>query len=274
MMVNQAKKKSRIKQKTPKPPRYQGWLSNDEQEIAPRQYRASQELMKIEKIPASQEFFDHYIVYSAHGESSYQVEIRSLSTHINSCCCPDYQVNRLGTCKHIEATLLKLKNRRKRRFQQVAEIGSQPIEIFLDRRDEAIKICWPGHSKRRTKAHDILEPYFSVDGIIIEGSRKNRLAQYQQSSFFYLANYEQVRPDGQEMNKILAPDIITIDEAQRINNWQTKIANAVKKLSSRYAFVLTGTPIENRIDEIYSIVQFLDPHIFGPLFRFNRDFYQ
>ena len=40
-----------------------------------------------------------------------------------------------------------------------------------------------------------------------------------------------------------------------------------------YAFVLTGTPIENRIDELYSIVQYLDPELFGPLFRFNRDFY-
>ena len=40
-----------------------------------------------------------------------------------------------------------------------------------------------------------------------------------------------------------------------------------------YAFVLTGTPLENRIDETYSIVQYLDPEVFGPLFRFNRDFY-
>ncbi len=37
---------------------------------------------------------------------------------------------------------------------------------------------------------------------------------------------------------------------------------------------LTGTPIENRIDELYSIVDFLDPTLLGPLFRFNRDFYQ
>ena len=37
--------------------------------------------------------------------------------------------------------------------------------------------------------------------------------------------------------------------------------------------MLTGTPIENRIDEIYSIVQYLDPELLGPLFRFNRDFY-
>ena len=67
--------------------------------------------------------------------------------------------------------------------------------------------------------------------------------------------------------------MVILDEAQRIKNWQTKTANAVKKLRSRYAFVLTGTPLENRIDEIYSIVQFLDPELLGPLFRFNREFY-
>ncbi|HDJ86950.1 MAG TPA: DEAD/DEAH box helicase, partial [Chromatiales bacterium] len=77
-----------------------------------------------------------------------------------------------------------------------------------------------------------------------------------------------------EMNEVLAPDVIILDEAQRIKNWQTRTARAVKRLTSRYAFVLTGTPLENRIDELYSIVEFLDPAIFGPLFRFNRDFYQ
>ena len=77
-----------------------------------------------------------------------------------------------------------------------------------------------------------------------------------------------------ELNGTLKPDVIILDEAQRIKNWQTKTAASVKRLESPYAFVLTGTPVENRIDEIYSITQFLDPHIFGPLFRFNRDFYQ
>lgn len=65
-----------------------------------------------------------------------------------------------------------------------------------------------------------------------------------------------------------------MDEAQRIKNWHTKTATAIKQLKSRYAFVLTGTPLENRIDDIYSIVQFLDPYLFGPLFRFNREFYE
>lgn len=80
--------------------------------------------------------------------------------------------------------------------------------------------------------------------------------------------------DGAWLQHLLAADVIILDEAQRIKNWQTKTANAIKKLKSRYAFVLTGTPLENRIDDLYSIVQFLDPCLFGPLFRFNRDFYQ
>ena len=59
------------------------------------------------------------------------------------------------------------------------------------------------------------------------------------------------------------PDVVILDEAQRIKNWQTKTARRVKSLVAPHAFVLTGTPLENRIDEIYSIVQYLDPGMFG-----------
>jgi hypothetical protein len=88
-----------------------------------------------------------------------------------------------------------------------------------------------------------------------------------------VVNYEQVVIDAGEINRLVRPDVVILDEAQRIKNWHTKTARAVKSLVSPYAFVLTGTPIENRIDEIYSIVQYLDPGLLGPLFRFNRDFY-
>ncbi|MFA6568475.1 MAG: SNF2-related protein [Victivallales bacterium] len=57
---------------------------------------------------------------------------------------------------------------------------------------------------------------------------------------------EQITRDEQEINGILRPDVIILDEAQRIKNWRTKTASAVKRLRSDYAFVLTGTPIENR----------------------------
>jgi superfamily II DNA or RNA helicase len=109
---------------------------------------------------------------------------------------------------------------------------------------------------------------------IVEGDRATRLRLYQSPAFFNLANYEQVIPDGPDINRLLQPDVVILDEAQRIKNWQTKTARAVKGLRSPYAFVLTGTPLQNRIDEIYSIVQYLEPGLFGPLFRFNRDFYE
>ncbi len=109
---------------------------------------------------------------------------------------------------------------------------------------------------------------------IVFGSRAKRLAAYKGRQFFTITNYEQVLFDLDQMQEFVKPDIIILDEAQRIKNWRTKTANAIKKLQSRFAFVLTGTPLENRIDELYSIMQFLDPEMLGPLFRFNREYYQ
>jgi len=99
---------------------------------------------------------------------------------------------------------------------------------------------------------------------LIFGPRAQRLAGYGEPAFFTIVNYEQVLADAQDINSILAPDVVVLDEAQRIKNWQTKTARRVKALRSRFAFVLTGTPIENRIDELYSIVQYLEPELVVP----------
>ena len=109
---------------------------------------------------------------------------------------------------------------------------------------------------------------------VVFGARLARRAAYERHAFFTLCNYEQVVADREDLLATLRPDVVILDEAQRIKNWQTKTAIEIKKLDSRYAFVLTGTPLENRIDELYSIVQFLDPDLLGPLFRFNREFYE
>jgi len=109
---------------------------------------------------------------------------------------------------------------------------------------------------------------------LVFGPRGERLAAYRAPAFFTIVNYEQVLADADDINAILKPDIVVLDEAQRIKNWQTKTARKVKSLRAPHAFVLTGTPIENRIDELYSIIQYLDPELLGPLFRFNRDFYE
>ncbi|MDA0349823.1 MAG: DEAD/DEAH box helicase [Verrucomicrobia bacterium] len=104
-------------------------------------------------------------------------------------------------------------------------------------------------------------------------SQRNALYSDPNPPFFTICNYEQILRDSLNINASLRPDIIVLDEAQRIKNWSSKTAQAVKRLESRYAFVLTGTPLENRIDELKSIVDFLDPSLLGTLFRFNREYY-
>lgn len=110
---------------------------------------------------------------------------------------------------------------------------------------------------------------------LVFGNRNARMAAYARESapFFTLVNYEQMRGDGLEVNARLKPDLVILDEAQRIKNWNAKTSQAVKRLRSRYAFVLTGTPIENRIDELHSLMDFIDPRVLGALFRFNREYY-
>jgi superfamily II DNA/RNA helicase len=126
----------------------------------------------------------------------------------------------------------------------------------------------------KTEWEEQIAKFTQLPARTVWGPRQARLKIYRESSFFYLSNYEQIRSDILDINRILAPDIVILDEAQRFKNWQTKTAKSVKQLSSPYAFVLTGTPLENRIDELYSIVEFLNPQLFGPLFRFNREFYE
>jgi SNF2 family DNA or RNA helicase len=62
--------------------------------------------------------------------------------------------------------------------------------------------------------------------------------------------------------------LIVLDEGQRIKNWESKTSRVIKGLKSRFALVLSGTPLENRLDELYSVVQFIDDRRLGPGFRF------
>ncbi len=108
---------------------------------------------------------------------------------------------------------------------------------------------------------------------IVEGPAKTRGAQYRKSIGFFIINYELILRDLSVINEVLSPDLLILDEAQRIKNWRTKIASAVKLIPSRYAFVLSGTPLENRLEDLYSLMQVVDPKVLGPLWRYLIDFH-
>lgn len=389
-----------------------GWKTSDNEELHVRRWRGRTEIAGIEALEPEYEFFGTFRVRSS-SDNAYDVEIRDLAGHNNSCGCIDHRVNGLGTCKHIEGVLAALRARAgARRFNAAAAAGTPRVEIFLGRggtpapaimypksasaatarafladfcgldgtlkpglaniealaasaraapksvrisrhlgvwleretrlaaretsRTQFLAAVAAGHAswdvvkqpllpyQREGAAHlafharallademglgktvqaiaacELLARQKGIERVLVvsptsvkaewedqiarftdremryvAGLRPERLRLYSDPAFFTLVNYEQVVKDAAEINRLLKPDVVILDEAQRIKNWQTKTARQVKSLRSPFAFVLTGTPLENKIDEIYSIVQYLDPEIFGPLFRFNRDFYE
>ena len=115
--------------------------------------------------------------------------------------------------------------------------------------------------------------FTSLSAQVIEGNPVQRRQLYRDLQFFNVINYELVRFDEEEIMR-REFDLVILDEAQRIKNWRTQTADKVKRLRSPYAFVLTGTPLENRLDELYSVFQFIDPTILGPLWLFNERYYE
>jgi hypothetical protein len=85
----------------------------------------------------------------------------------------------------------------------------------------------------------------------------------------FSSEYEQLLRDL-DIVRDWKPDIVILDEAQRIKNWATKTALTVKRLDPPYRLVLTGTPMENRLDELASIVEWVDDLALEPKWRLAR----
>jgi superfamily II DNA or RNA helicase len=115
-----------------------------------------------------------------------------------------------------------------------------------------------------------IERFADRPALVIGGLRPRRQELFAQESFFKIMNYDTVHRDLDLLHG-WSPDLVILDEAQRIKNWSTRVAQSVKKITSPYAIVLTGTPLENRLEELVSIVQFVDRHRLGPTYRLLHD---
>lgn len=118
-------------------------------------------------------------------------------------------------------------------------------------------------SQWRSEVHRFSER----DCQLVVGSAQSRARQYDNECFFTVCNYEQVLRDLLAIERVKW-DLIILDEGQRIKNWQAKTTSVVKSLRSPFALVLSGTPLENRLDDLYSVVEFIDDRRLGPGFRF------
>ena len=130
---------------------------------------------------------------------------------------------------------------------------------------ERVLIVSPTSLKYQWKQE--IEKFCGRSVVVVEGGTAKRAERYASDSFYKVTNYDVIHRDLAAVVK-WAPEMIILDEAQRIKNWNTRRAKSVKKLDSKYAIVLTGTPLENRLEELHSIVEFVDRFHLGPLFRF------
>lgn len=130
---------------------------------------------------------------------------------------------------------------------------------------EKVLVISPTSLKHQWKSE--IDRFTDRSAVVIEGMTPLRKSLYDKDSFFKLTNYELVHRDL-DLIRAWGPDLIILDEAQRIKNWKTRTAQTVKSLESTFAIVLTGTPLENRIEELHSLMEFVDRHHLGPLYRF------
>lgn len=145
----------------------------------------------------------------------------------------------------------------------VAELLSQDADI-----SRVLIIC-PASLKSQWRLE--IKRFADRSCRIVLGSAEERAAQYDSPCFFTVCNYEQVLRDILSIEKVRW-DLIILDEGQRIKNWETKTSQMIKSLRSPFALVLSGTPLENRLDDLFSIVEFIDDRRLGPAFRFYNKY--
>lgn len=111
--------------------------------------------------------------------------------------------------------------------------------------------------------------------IVIDGTPKKRREQYQAvrrgEHDYIIVNYEQILNDWEMLSNI-PRDFVVADEITAIKNPRAKRTKRMRKFDAKYKFGLSGQPIENRAEELYSIMQWIDPDVLGRFDLFDRTF--
>jgi len=86
-----------------------------------------------------------------------------------------------------------------------------------------------------------------------------------------ITSYALAHRDAKELQSVSWQGVV-LDEAQNIKNSEAKQSQAVRQLEPQFRIALTGTPVENRLSELWSILDFLNPGYLGPRNFFQRRF--
>ncbi|WP_437951854.1 SNF2-related protein [Sorangium sp. So ce296] len=144
---------------------------------------------------------------------------------------------------------------------------------LLRRRGEARRILIVTAASLKHQWAQEIARWTGERAAVLGGSPAQRSGALAAEAAYTVLSYELT---WRELSRLqaLAADALVLDEAQRAKNFRTKTAATLRALPSRFLFVLTGTPVENRLDDLYALLQLVDPALLGPLWRFNADFHR
>jgi SNF2 family DNA or RNA helicase len=114
----------------------------------------------------------------------------------------------------------------------------------------------------------------TLNAIVHHGDKRPQgkaFAKAVQHQHLVITSYSLVHRDIKELQSISWQGIV-LDEAQNIKNADSKQSQAVRQLDAQFRIALTGTPVENRLSELWSIMDFLNPGYLGPKNFFQRRF--
>ena len=138
--------------------------SDIQEQIERRRERARAEILKIAN-KGSHPVFSLFEVSSVSGRA-YRVEIRSLDELQNSCTCPDYKNNLIGTCKHIEGVLISLEKEHGKKLKKLAAERPRGTQIYLHHAtDITVRVALPIPDRAVIK--DLLSRYFDPSGLLV-----------------------------------------------------------------------------------------------------------
>ena len=113
-----------------------------------------------------------------------------------------------------------------------------------------------------------IERFARSESLVIEGGHLQRKLQYGKDVFYKIVSYHSMCNDIKILGS-LQTDLLIMDEVQRLKNWNTQISQAARRIRSNYSVVLSGTPLENRLEELYSVMEFADQWCLGPYYQFK-----
>ena len=113
-----------------------------------------------------------------------------------------------------------------------------------------------------------IKKFTNAEVFVIEGSHLKRKEAYNRPEPYKIISYNSAANDIKILGS-LQTDMLIMDEVQRLKNWNTQISRAARKIEADYSVILSGTPLENKLDELYSIVEFVDNFRLAPYYLFK-----